>query len=156
MKTKLILYILFAFFIIGCTNPEHKKSLNLDDIKVELETFRIEHKEAVDSKDIENILQFYSTDMITLPSGDPILYGRDWISSLLKELYGSYEFHEDFSFTDIRIYSAQLVAATYSYSQTMTSLTNGETVEESGIGMCILKRAENGKWQFEWNAYTQN
>ncbi len=45
------------------------------------------------------------------------------------------------------------VAATYQFTQQMTPLAGGETIKQSGKGICILKRIDAGKWQFEWNAY---
>jgi hypothetical protein len=35
----------------------------------------------------------------------------------------------------------------------MTPLEGGETIKQTGKGMCIIKRTETGKWQFKWNAY---
>ena len=35
----------------------------------------------------------------------------------------------------------------------MTPLEGGETIKQTGKGMCIIKRTETDKWQFKWNAY---
>jgi ketosteroid isomerase-like protein len=111
------------------------------------------HREAIDAKDIEGILQFYSTDYINVGPDGPILYGRGFIRTNMTELYKTYDFHEDFKFVDIRIIGDR-IAASYTATSQMTPLAGGDTVKDTGKGMCILKLSEKNAWQFEWNAYS--
>ncbi|MFW6160748.1 MAG: hypothetical protein ACOC57_06365 [Acidobacteriota bacterium] len=90
-------------------------------------------------------MQFYSTDLITISPGEPIFCGKDWIRKTLNDLYSSYEFQEDFKFIDIRIIGDH-VAASYSFIQQMTPLTDGEKTEHTGKGMAILKQNEMKNW----------
>jgi len=121
-------------------------------VEKELRAMEIAHKAAIDSKDIEGVLQFYSSDLITISPGEPILYGNDWIRTTLNDLYNNYDFTEDFKFIDIRIIGDR-VAASYSFTQQTTPLAGGEKIEQTGKGMVILKQDEMKNWQFEWNAY---
>jgi ketosteroid isomerase-like protein len=111
------------------------------------------HRSAIDNKNIADILQFYATDLITIPQGEPIVYGRDWITNTMNDLYKTYDFHEDFKLNDIRIIGDR-VAASYTFKQQMKPIIGGDTIIQTGKGMCILKRFETGIWQFEWNCYS--
>lgn len=129
--------------------------VDLKHVEKELRELESNHQAAIDAKDIEGIFLCYSPNLITIPPGDPILYGRDWIRGEMKKLYETYDFHEYFNFIDIRPIGDQ-VAATFNFSQHMTPLTGGEKAVLTGKGLCILERSEKGGWQIEWNAYSMN
>ena len=156
MILPLVMVLCFTF---SCQKAEEVAEEPAVDVKAEklivekeLRGMEIAHKAAIDSKDIEGILQFYSSDLITISPGEPILYGNDWIRTTLNDLYNNYDFTEDFKFIDIRIIGDR-VAASYSFTQQMTPLAGGEKIEQTGKGMVILKQDEMKNWQFEWNAY---
>ena len=150
MKTGILL--LFGVLLIaGCSDKKTHSGLDPEAVYAELNAFQAAHREAIDAKDIEGILQFYSPDLITVEPGMPIQYGNQFVRPTLTEFFANFEFHEDFVLNDIRIMGDR-VAATYQYTQQMKPLAGGETIEQSGKGMCILKRIDSGKWQFEWNA----
>ena len=126
--------------------------LDAAGVESELRALEAAHAKAIDSKDIEAILQFYSPELITMPGTEPFLRGREWIRSTMAELYRTYEFHEEFRLSDLRVYGDR-VAATLQYKQRMTPLAGGQPIVETGKGICILKRLAPGRWQIEWNAY---
>jgi ketosteroid isomerase-like protein len=152
--------VLLLCFVIGCQKPAeeiaNEPAVDVEAekqiLEKELRSMEIAHKAAIDSKDIDGVLRFYSSDLITISPEEPILYGNDWIRNTLNDLYNAYEFTEDFKFIDIRIIRDR-VAASYSFTQQMTPLAGGEKIEQSGKGMAILKQDEMKNWQFEWNAY---
>jgi ketosteroid isomerase-like protein len=137
----------------SCSRPTPKPELDLNTVEKELRAFETLHRNAIDSKDIDGILQCYSPDYINVSADGPILYGRDFIRTNMSELYKTFDFHEDFKFVDIRIIGDR-VAATYTASSQMTPLAGGETVKETAKGLCILKLSETKTWQFEMNAYS--
>ena len=139
--------------INSCSRPESKTTLDLKVVEIELVSLESNHRIAIDSKDIAGVLQYYSTDLITIPQGEPIIYGRDWITNTMNDLFKTYDFHEDFKFNDIRIIGDH-VAASYTFKQQMKPLAGGAEMTQTGKGMCILKRSEKGIWQFEWNAHS--
>jgi len=159
-KLLMILPLIFLLcFSFGCQKAEEAAEEPAVDVEAEkliiekeLRAMEIAHKAAIDSKDIEGVLQFYSSDLITISPGEPILYGNDWIRTTLNDLYNNYDFTEDFKFIDIRIIGDR-VAASYSFTQQMIPLAGGEKIEQTGKGMVILKQDEMKNWQFEWNAY---
>jgi ketosteroid isomerase-like protein len=161
MKKLLIILplVLLLCFTFSCQKAEEMAEEPVVDVEAEkkivekeLRAMEIAHKAAIDSKDIEGVLQFYSSDLITISPGEPILYGNDWIRTTLNDLYNNYDFTEDFKFIDIRIIGDR-VAASYSFTQQMTPLAGGEKIEQTGKGIVILKQDEMKNWQFEWNAY---
>ena len=160
-KLLIILPLVFLLcFTLVCQKAEEVAEEPAVDVEAEkqileeeLRAMEIAHKAAIDSKDIERVLQFYSSDLITISPEEPILYGNDWIRTTLNDLYNAYEFTEDFKFIDIRIIGDR-VAASYSFTQQMTPLAGGEKIEQTGKGMVILKQDEMKNWQFEWNAYS--
>jgi ketosteroid isomerase-like protein len=129
--------------------------VDLVHVEKELREFEVKHQTAIDSKDIEGVLQCYAPNLITIPPGGPIQYGKEWIRDEVKNLYETWDFHEYFKFIDIRVIGDR-VAASYNFSQHMTPLAGGESVEYTGKGMCVLVRSEENSWQFEWNAYSMN
>ena len=139
--------------VSSCSRPAQNPALDANTVEKQLRTMETGHRTAVDSKDIEGILQYYTSDLITIPPGEPILYGKEWIQTTVADLYKTYDFHEDFKFIDIRIIGDR-VAASYSFVQQMTPLAGGEKIEQTGKGMCILRLSEKKTWQFEWNAYS--
>ena len=147
--------IIQLIFATSCIQPSTEPDLDFTTVEKELRAFETANRIAVDSGDIDGILKYYSSDAITIPPSDSILYGREWIRTLLVNLYKDYEFHEVFEFIDIRIYGNR-IAATYTYSQNINPLIGGEQITQTGNGMCILKKSEEGIWQFEWNAYNLN
>ena len=158
-KPLLILPMIFLLcFTCSCQKAEEVAEEPVVDVEAEkqivekeLREMEIAHRAAIDSKDIEGVLRFYSSDLITISPGEPILYGNDWIRTTLNDLYNTYDFTEDFKFIDIRIIGDR-VAASYSFTQQMTPLAGGEKIEQTGKGMVILKQDEMKNWQFEWNA----
>ena len=154
MKSTLTLpVIVFLFCSMSCSRTEPEVSLDISSIESELRAFESAHRWAIDLKDINAVLQFYATDLITVSPDEPILYGRDWIPNVLTDLYNEYEFHEDFKLKDIKIIGDRVVAVC-EFTQQMTSLSEGEKFVQTGKGICILKKSDTGTWQFEWNAYT--
>ena len=151
MKTTILLVLCF-FLLNDCTNNKLKLVLDKATVEAELKTFQIAHRDAIDAKDIEGIFQFYSPDLITIGPEMPIQYGNQYFRPTLTNLFADYDFHENFTLNDIRI-MGERVAATYQFTQQMTPLKGGETIKQTGKGMCIINRIETGKWQFEWNAY---
>ena len=139
--------------VSSCSRPTQKPELDLSTVENELRALETLHRKAIDSKDIDAIQQCYSTDYINVSADGPILYGRDFIRTNMSELYKTYDFHEDFKFVDIRIIGDR-VAASYTWWSQMTPLVGGDTIKDTGKGMCILKLSEIKTWQFEWNAYS--
>ena len=140
-------------YLSGCSGPDAQPALDPATVESELRAFEDAHREAIEAKSIEDILQFYSTDLITVTQGEPIQYGNDWIRPLMQELYQNYDFHEEFRLDNIKIIGDR-VAASYYYSQQMIPLDGGNSVIEKGKGICILKKSDTGNWQFEWNCYS--
>jgi uncharacterized protein (TIGR02246 family) len=122
-------------------------------IEADLRSFELNHKAAIDKKDIEGILQFYAEDLINIPQGETILYGREQLKNLMVDLFNTYDFHEDFKFVDSKAIGER-VAASLTFEQKMTPLSGGDMINRTGKGLCILKRSELGIWQFEWNSYS--
>lgn len=151
--------ILWSVIVLGmlagiacCSGSASRPALDPVTVESELEAFQKAHREAVDAKDIEGILQFYSPNLITVTQGEPIQYGKDWLRPLMQELYQDYDFHEEFKLDNIKIIDDRVVAS-YSYLQEMTPLEGGNSLIQKGKGMCILKKSASGTWQFEWNSY---
>ena len=113
--------------ITCCFGPAYQSSLDPARVKSELRAFEEAYREAIDRKDIEGILQFYSPDLITVTQGEPIQYGKDWLRPLMQELYQEYDFHEEFKLDNIKIIGDRVVA-TLQYSQKMTPLQGGQPV----------------------------
>ena len=86
-----VITIGLLILVSSCSRPANNSALNPIIVDKELRAFETAHKAAIDSKDIEGILQFYSSDLVTISKGEPILYGKDWIRTTLNDLYNTYD-----------------------------------------------------------------
>ena len=154
MKRGVLFAIAIGLLTLGtsCSKTKEYSALDPSIVEKELRAMEIGHRTAVDAKDIDGILRYYASDLITISPGETILYGKEWIRANLADLYKTYDFHEDFKFIDIKIIGDR-TAASFSFTQLMTPSVGGEKIEHTGKGMCILKRSELKNWQFEWNSY---
>lgn len=143
---------LLVLAALGCQAPPPEAGLDASAVEAELHQFEDAHRAAIDSMDIDRILEFYAPDLITVSPDGPILRGREWIRSTCEQLFRDYDFHEDFTLIDIRVYGDR-VAASFTYEQRMTLLAGGEPVVVTGKGVGIFKRSQAGAWQWEWNSY---
>lgn len=151
--TRIILAFAFIIGLSACSNLDTQEYWDIEIVKNELKNLESEYSSTVDTKDIDAILKYYSDELITISPNSPILYGSEWIRTALVEMYESYELYERFSFVDIKPLGPRIVAS-YTYTQKMRPITEGEELVFSGKGSCVLNKSENGIWQFEWNTYT--
>lgn len=133
-------------------HASHELDLDTAVVEKELRAMEAGHRTAIESKDVDAVLRYYATDLITIAPGEPIHYGNEWVRAAVADIFRAYEFHEDFTFIDIKVIGDR-VAASLRFSQQMTPLAGGEKIEQTGQGMCILKRNDRDIWQFEWNSY---
>ncbi|NJD19432.1 MAG: nuclear transport factor 2 family protein [Gemmatimonadetes bacterium] len=139
-------------WILGCASPPAEPGPDPSVIEAELRSFEDAHRAAIDAKDVDRVLAFYAPDLITVSPETGIAHGREWIRSTCETLFRDYDFHEDFTLGDIRIFGDR-VAASYTYTQRMAPLSGGEPEVLTGKGVAVLKRSEAGAWQFEWSSY---
>jgi len=142
--------LIFLQIVISCS-PSHL-NLEYNNVVKELREFEKANRDAVESKNIDEILTHYSMDLITITPEDSIIKGKEWIRQLLVDLYKDNEFHEDFQFIDIKLYGDNVVA-TLKYSQEIVPKNGDKPQKSTGHGMCVLRKSKEGNWQFEWNAY---
>lgn len=147
-----VMAIGLLIFVTSCSKQAVAPGLDPIVVEKELRAMETGHRKAIDSKDIDGVLKYYAPNLITISPEEPIRYGNEWIRATVAELYGTYDFYEDFKFIDMRIIGDR-VAASYSFSSQMIPLAGGEKIEQTGKGMCILKLSESKVWQFEWNSY---
>jgi len=136
----------------GCYQQPPQPALDAAAVDAELRQFEDAHRAAIDSKDIDRILEFYAPDLITVSPDEGIVHGREWIRATCEQLFRDFDFHEDFTLIDIRMLVDRVVAS-FEYTQQMTPLSGGEPVVVTGKGVGIFKRSETGAWQWEWNSY---
>lgn len=148
-----VLFIGLMILSLNCTKAPSIQKLDPTTVEKELRSMETEHKAAVDSKDIDGIMKFYSKDLINIPPDGPIQHGNDWIPTFMADIYKTYDFHEEFNFIDIQIIEENVVAS-ISFRQQMTKLTSGAQTVQTGKGMCLLKKSKAGNWQFVWNSYS--
>jgi ketosteroid isomerase-like protein len=138
--------------IPNCTGPPPQPIPDAAAVEAELRQFEEAHRQAIEAKDVDRVIEFYAPDLITVSPETGIVHGREWIRSACEELFRDYDFHEDFKLADMRILGDRVVA-TFTYEQRMTPLAGGEPVVVTGKGVGIFKRAEGGALQWEWNSY---
>jgi ketosteroid isomerase-like protein len=152
MRCILILTGVAALSALACSTEEVQPVIDAAAIEAELRQFERDYVATGALREVEPLLAYYAEDAVFLPPGDRMQYGREWVRTILNELFTAYDFEEVFHILQFKPLGDRVLAI-YEYSSRGVPKGAGDAFEEQGIGMALLKRSETGGWQFEWNAW---
>lgn len=135
--------------MIGCDNSSTTK-VNLEADKVAIQAIIDEHLDAVDSLDVNRLLNCITEDHVEMPANMPRLVG--------KQAYGEYfstwiGFFESLKKKEMSFVSEEFVVAadwafqigTYS---TKFTLQDDSSIEDTGNYVWIFKKDNVGNWKW--------
>lgn len=139
--------------LFACTPQEVDEAPDLAVIEGQLREFEAAYAAAIVVGDVDDLLEFYSPDLVSLPPNEPMRRGREWVRGVIDMYYRDFEFQEEFRIVDFKPLADRL-AVTLEYRAWGTIKADGTAFEEVGKGLAILNRAADGRWQFEWNSWS--
>jgi uncharacterized protein (TIGR02246 family) len=95
--------------------------------------------------DVEALLALYADDPVLLPGGQPAVFGKDAIRPLYQSALNDYVFESETIVMDVEA-SGDLGYFWSTYKITVTPKAGGESFEEEGKSVFIVKR-EHGGWK---------
>ena len=108
-------------------------------------------EEAFQASDVDQLIEFYASDAVSLPPGLPASVGKETIEADLRWFFAEFELEREFDLVDYE------VAGTYAtrlgqWTQTLTPRSGGDPISE--IGRCIVGFEKvRGEWLIVWEIW---
>ncbi len=96
--------------------------------------------------DAELLLSLYADDPVLMPQGQPEVVGKDAIRPLYEAALKEFNFKSETALQDIEA-SGDLGYFRVTYKLTATPKAGGESCEEDGKSLFIVKRQAGGAWK---------
>lgn len=119
-----------------------KQSVDMDAIKQLAEDWRSGWL----AGDADTLLSLYADDPVLMPSGQPALFGKDAIRPLYLSVFKDNAIKSQTKLMDVEV-SGDLGYFWCTYALTATPKTGGESSEEEGKSVFIVKREPGGAWK---------
>ena len=119
-----------------------EKSEDIDAIKQLAEAWRAGWL----AGDADALLSLYADDSVLMPSGQPAVFGKDAIRPLYQSVLKEYIFKSQTRLMDVEV-SGDLGYFWSTYKLTATPKAGGESFEEEGKSLFIVKREHGGAWK---------
>ncbi|MBD3582264.1 YybH family protein [Flavobacterium selenitireducens] len=89
MKLKTLPFLALAFGVANCEKPVERVTLDaneLTEIKLEIQAIEDRYAKAVNSKNIDSIMEYYADDAVSFDSNSKPLHGKDEIRESMQDL----------------------------------------------------------------------
>jgi len=96
--------------------------------------------------DADALLSLYADDPVLMPWGQPAVFGKDAIRPLYQSVFKDYAIKSQNKIMDIEA-SGDLGYFWCTYALTATPKAGGESFEEAGKSVFIVKREHGGAWK---------
>lgn len=96
--------------------------------------------------DADALLSLYADDPVLMPSGQPAVFGKDAIRPLYQSVFKDYAIKSETRLMDTEV-SGDLGYFWSTYKLTATPKAGGESFEEEGKSVFIVKREHGGAWK---------
>lgn len=144
--------VFMSVLMLGCgggrrASPDTLSAEEKEQIEREIRRTVDEYFEAVKSKDLPNILSFWSNSEDFVHAGDGRIFGgyQEWSSWLKNNIDGADEWLY-WNNTDIHVLVLARNAACYTMNFENAAIRNRETQEVRGSWTYVFRKAESG-WQ---------
>ena len=109
------------------------------------------YEAAFQAGDVDQLIEFYAPDAVSLPPGFPASVGKEAIEADLRWFFGEYELERDFALADYEI-AGNYATRLGEWRQTLTPKSGGDPIVETG--RCILGFAKmQGEWKVVWEIW---
>jgi len=89
MRFRTLLFLALAFSVANCEKPAERETLDagaITEIKMEIQSIEDRYAKAVNSKNVDSIMEYYADDAISFDSNSKPLHGKDEIRESMKDL----------------------------------------------------------------------
>lgn len=146
LKLSVLFVLLFSFFVPAQQNEELKKHIQeLNDKLIQ----------AMAVEDWNSIMSLYTDDVISLPSYEPMLIGKDAIlKSGIESQEAGFRINE-MTLNTMEVYSSGNLAyeiGTFTINMTMPGMS--ETWDDNGKYLTVWEKQNDGSWKIKvetWN-----
>jgi len=107
---------------------------------------------AINSNDLEILLDMLTEDVVFLAATAPPMVGKDAVRPWLEGYLAAYETHWDKPVQEF-IVSGEWAFERYSYKSTDTPRAGGDVIEDTGWGLVIFHHDADGKWRVARDAF---
>jgi len=107
---------------------------------------------AINSNDLETLLDMLTDDVVFLAAHAPPMVGKDQVRPWLEGYMAAYETHWDKPVQEF-VVSGEWAFERYSYKSTDTPRAGGDVIEDTGWGLVIYHHDADGKWRVARDAF---
>ncbi|HLN52156.1 MAG TPA: SgcJ/EcaC family oxidoreductase [Lentimicrobium sp.] len=126
------------------------------DVKQKIEKMNKEMADAMKAGDHEKNLQFYTDDVVSLPSYEKMLTGKDAIRNSMKEMEKSDWKIKDFNFETVSVETnGNVVTEIGKYRMEMNKKDTQETMKDEGKYVTLWEKQPDGSLKIKteiWNS----
>jgi len=146
MILPLVILLCFAF---SCQQGEKVAEEPAVDVEADVEAikaFFAHNAEVINSGDLDGWIAQFTEDAIFMPPNSVILKGKEAGREFARPWYEQLNMEFDLSVDEIEVHG-NWAFARWSYVGRYTPKAGGETIQEKGKELWILKRQSDGSWK---------
>ncbi len=149
--------VILLCFTFGCQQAEEVAEEPVVDIEADVEAIKAlfaHNSTVITSGDLDGWIAQFTEDVIFMPPNSGILKGKEAGREFARPWYEQLNMEFDISVDEIEVHD-NWAFARWSYKGLYTPKTGGETIQENGKEIWILKRQFDGSWKCShiiWNS----
>ena len=147
---KIVLLLIICSVFTFCNSSE---SSNLSQIEETLRKADSSLQDAINRKDLDLLLSFYSTDAYLLPTAEPIVKGKESIRAEWNHIFEIPNFDSKSTLTKIEISKGGDMAYSMGYYEATMMGEDGNMTQEPGKWVSIWKKQSDGAWRIIVDMY---
>ncbi|QWP75902.1 SgcJ/EcaC family oxidoreductase [Lysobacter sp. K5869] len=107
------------------------------------------YEQALNSSDIDAVMQLYAADAVFMPQHSQPAVGRDEVRTAYRKVFGAIRLDIDFNIDEIRVLSRDWAYARTRSNGTVKVLASEQPpVPEANQEIFLLHRESDGQWRF--------
>jgi len=154
---KLLMVIPLVFllcFTFGCQAYEEKPAVDVEADIEAIKALLAHNSSGINSGDLEGWINQFTEDAIFMPPNSAVLKGKEAGREFARPWYEHLSMEFDLTIDEIEVHG-NWAFARWSYSGRYTPKAGGETIQDNGKEIWILKRQSDGSWKCShiiWNS----
>lgn len=109
------------------------------------------NEHAFQSGDVDQIIEFYAEDAVSMPPGFPISNGKETIEADLRFFFEEFSLDREFTLVDYEV-TGEYATRTGEWTQTLTPKAGGDPIVETGRCVLGFKKVDN-EWKVAWEIW---
>ena len=109
------------------------------------------NEDAFQSGDVDQIIEFYAEDAVSMPPGFPISSGKEAIEADLRFFFEEFSLDREFTLVDYEV-TGEYATRTGEWTQTLTPKAGGDPIVETGRCVLGFKKVDD-EWKVAWEIW---